>query len=97
MNMLKGSLNSLANEHIKNTGDLTFTKGTLSHLPPDAQNLLLSSGKQILPYEYLSSLDKLRERSLPPKSELKMRLMLVIYTKLTTLMKNFFIGTSLTS
>ena len=69
MNMIKGSLSSLANEHIKNTGDLTFTKETLAHLSPEAQNLLLSSGKQYLPYEYLTSLDKLQERSLPPKAE----------------------------
>ena len=67
LNMLKGSLGSLADEHIKNGGSLTYTKASLSNLPVEGQNLLLSTGKQFLPYEYLSSLDKLEETSLPPK------------------------------
>ena len=67
MNMIKGSLSSLASEHIKNSGDLTFTKESLSSLSLEAQSLLLSSGKQFLPYEYLSSLETLEETSLPNK------------------------------
>ena len=69
LNMIKGSLSSLASEHIKNSGDLTYTKENLSHLSSEAQTLLLSSGKQFLPYEYLSSLETLQETSLPPKSD----------------------------
>ena len=66
-NMIKGSLSSLASEHIKNSGDLRYTKETISYLSQTAQDLLLNSGKQFLPYEYLTSLDKLNDRSLPPK------------------------------
>ena len=66
-NMIKGSLSNLAREHIKNNGSLRYTKECISHLPKIAQDLLLNSGKQFLPYEYLSSLDKLNETSLPPK------------------------------
>ena len=67
MNMLKGSLASLAKEHIKNSGDLTYTKASLSHLSPEAQALLLESGKQVFPYEFLDNFDKLQNTSLPPK------------------------------
>ena len=45
-----------------------FTKQSLSYLPESAQSLLLESGKQFLPYEYISSLSKLNETSLPPKA-----------------------------
>ena len=64
-NMLQGSLSSLASEHIKNRGPLSITKSMLGHLPDDVQNLLLSSGKQILPYEYFDCIDKLDECSVP--------------------------------
>ena len=66
--MLKGSLSNLSSHHIQNGGDLTITKSVISHLPQEAQSLLLSSGKQYLPYEYLSSLDKLNETVIPPKA-----------------------------
>ena len=69
LNMIKGSLSALAREHIKNKGSLRYTKNTISHLSQEAQSLLIDSGKQYLPYEYLDSMDKLNETSLPAKSE----------------------------
>ena len=44
-NMLKGSLSSLAKQHIMNKGDLTLVKASLSNFSSEAQDLLVSSGK----------------------------------------------------
>ena len=53
LNMLKGSLSNLTLEHIKNKRDLLIVRNTISHYSQEAQDLLLSSGKQFFPYEYL--------------------------------------------
>ena len=68
MNFLKGSLGKLANEHIKNKGEIEYTKSEIKDLPLTAQELLLNTGKQFLPYEYISSFDRLKETEIPPKS-----------------------------
>ena len=66
-NMLKGSLSSLANQHILNKGDVSLVKSSLSDYSNEAQDLLASSGKQFFPYEYLDNVDKLHETQLPPR------------------------------
>ena len=66
-NMLKGSLSNLATHHILNKGDLSIVKATLSTYSTEAQELLCNTGKQFLPYEYIDTMDKLKETSLPPQ------------------------------
>ena len=68
-NMLKGSLSNLAMHHILNKGDLTIVKESLKQCSTESQELLCSTGKQYFPYEYLDSIEKLQETSLPPISE----------------------------
>ena len=68
-NMLKGSLSNLAVHHILNKGDLTIVKESLKQYSTESQELLRSTGKQFFPYEYLDSIEKLQETSLPPISE----------------------------
>ena len=67
LNFLKGSLSSLVSEHIKNNGSLKYTKHCLKSYSMKAQELLLKSGKQVFPYEYITSVSTLKETSLPPK------------------------------
>ena len=68
-NMLKGSLSNLAIHHILNNGDLSIVKESLKGYSAEAQELLCCSGKQLFLYEYLDSIEKLQETSLPPISE----------------------------
>ena len=67
--MLEGSLSNLATHHILNKGDLTIVKESLKQYSTESQELLCSTGKQFFPYEYLDSIEKLQEISLPPISE----------------------------
>ena len=64
-NMLKGSLSNLATHHILNKGDLTIVKESLKQYSAESQDLLCRTGKQFFPYEYLDSIEKLQETSLP--------------------------------
>ena len=66
-NMLKGSLGSLASNHILDKGRLGIVKSSLSKYSDAAVELLCNTGKQFLPYEYIDGLDKLQETSLPPQ------------------------------
>ena len=68
-NMLKGSLSNLATHHILNKGDLTIVKESLKQYSTESQELLCSTGKQFFPYEYLDSIEKPQETSLPPISK----------------------------
>ena len=67
MNMISGSLGKLAEEHIKHGGSLDYSEHALRSLSPHARNLLLQSGKQFLPYEYIQHLNDLETTSIPPK------------------------------
>ena len=67
-NMLKGALSKIAKHHILNKGDVTLVKASMFSYSSEVQNLLLSSGKQFLPYEYINSLDKLNETCLPQRN-----------------------------
>ena len=68
-NMLKGSLSNFATHHILNKGDLTIVKESLKQYSTESQELLYSTGKQLFPYEYLDSIEKLQVTSLPPICE----------------------------
>ena len=64
-NMLKGSLSTLASQHILDKGRLGIVKSSLSKYSDESVELLCNTGKQFLPYEYIEGLDKLQETSLP--------------------------------
>ena len=66
-NMLKGSMSSLASQHILDKGRLGIVKSSLSKYSNESVELLCNTGKQFLPYEYIDGLDKLQETSLPPQ------------------------------
>ena len=68
-NMLKASLSNLAIHNILNNGDLSIVKQSLKDYSAKSQDLLCRTGKQFFPYEYLDSIDRLQETSLPPISE----------------------------
>ena len=61
-NMLKGSLSNLATHHILN-------KVSLQKYSTESQELLCNTGKQFFPYEYMDTMEKLQETSLPPIGE----------------------------
>ena len=67
LNMINGSLDKLASEHIKAKAPLNITNTLLSSLSEKAKTLLLQTGKQILPYEYISSFTILNKEEIPPK------------------------------
>ena len=67
LNMLSGSLSSLASAHIVNNGRLDVTKETIKNYTSELQSILLSTGKQFMPYEYFDSIDRFQETRLPPK------------------------------
>ncbi|XP_037774372.1 uncharacterized protein LOC119570884 [Penaeus monodon] len=62
---MNAGLNSLASTHIESKRPLRYSKHLVSHLPDEAQSLLLT-GKGIFPYEYLDDLKKLEDTCLPP-------------------------------
>ncbi|XP_069957694.1 uncharacterized protein [Cherax quadricarinatus] len=63
---LSAGLASLAQAHIASKSPLKFTEAMISHLPPESWGSLLT-GKQVFPYEYCSSPERLEEKTLPPK------------------------------
>ena len=65
MNMIKGSLANLADQHILNNGDLTIVKESLKNFHMKHKNYYVQQGNNFFPYEYLDSFDKLEETSLP--------------------------------
>ena len=67
--MLQGSLSNLAIHHILNNGDISIVKESLKGYSAESQELLCRTGKQFFPYEYLDSIEKLQETSLPLISE----------------------------
>ena len=68
-NMLKGSPSNLATHHILKKGKLTVVKETLQKYSTETQDLPCNTGKQFFPYEYMDSMGKLEETSLPPIGE----------------------------
>ena len=68
-NMLKGSLSNKATHHILKKGNLTIVKETLQKYSTETQDLLCNTGKQYFLYEYMDSVEKLKETSLPPIGE----------------------------
>ena len=67
-NFLNGSLSTLAKTHIESKFDVPITKNLLNFykVPEEAHELLLK-GKGVLPYSYLTSMEKLREKHLPKR------------------------------
>ena len=64
---LNASLAKLADGFIKSGKPLIYTNYLLKKYVPPGAHQILSTGKQICPYSYLDSFDRLKETSLPPK------------------------------
>ena len=67
VNMLKGRLNHLSNEHIKNNGNLNIVNESLRGYSDEAKELLTRSGKQFFPYKFLKGEEQLKVENLPAK------------------------------
>lgn len=61
---MSASLSSLAKSHIDSRESLYYNKRLIQHVPAKAQELLLT-GKQYFPCEYINTIERLRETSLP--------------------------------
>ncbi|XP_066964218.1 uncharacterized protein [Macrobrachium rosenbergii] len=67
LNKIRGSLSSLASSHIKKKGSLEITRRMLSKYPDECTELVLSTGKQYYPYDYITGFNVLRKTGLPLK------------------------------
>lgn len=61
---MSASLSSLAKSHTDSRESLYYSKHLIQHVPAKAQEILLT-GKQDFPYEYINTIERLRETSLP--------------------------------
>ena len=66
MAFMPGSLASLGKQFLEGGNIPKYTSSMLSNVPPNALDLLLT-GKQVFPYDYFDSMDKIHERELPPR------------------------------
>ena len=75
-NIIQGSLQNHAENHLKSGNSIPVTESLLSVYPQNVSKIVSETGgKQSLPYEYLTSYDVLEEKNIPPKS--------AFYSKLT--------------
>ncbi|XP_066962797.1 uncharacterized protein [Macrobrachium rosenbergii] len=65
-NMIRGSLASLSTAHIAQNGSLEITRSLLSCYPDEGKNLVLNSGKQYYPYDYIKGYEILNDSRIPP-------------------------------
>ncbi|XP_064113377.1 uncharacterized protein LOC135220011 [Macrobrachium nipponense] len=65
-NMIRGSLASLSSTHISQDGSLKITRALLSSYPDEGKKLVLNTGKQFYPYDYVTGYEILNEPGIPP-------------------------------
>ncbi|XP_066958926.1 uncharacterized protein [Macrobrachium rosenbergii] len=66
-NVIRGTLSSLASSHIKQKGSLEIVRKLLTQYSRDCLDLVLGTGKQYYPYDYVTGFNILRKPGIPSR------------------------------